>query len=502
MTLAQAKHWLDTTDWYQQGAAIKNLTASYPMHVCFDMRVFGKNIPVHFEAAMFYQDHFMDWYMDKSALVAVASYYYNRQTRDPKFIDKLLDNWHRTYVGPFLKQVDYINSVDLFQLSNSELVKAFRQFNKHYIALWQEVIFLDGFDFHGEAILAQILTQEGKPVASQDLEILTAPPLPSFLQQERLALLELTEQFAKHKSTILKVGFKKTTGMLPALGTALDTHSKAFHWIRNDYAVIEYLTPEYFYNCLKKLYKNSAEIQEEKTMRTFLRTLSKRKQDVIRKYRLSKVTANKIRFLSILGNFRDERKTYTQIAGPILAKFVEAFSVRTDLSISVIEEMHYWELEQVFRKPLSSNTARKRLNGATFLFTAPKKYSVLFGKSARELTRYVKTKIAEKSELKGRPAYSGKAIGTVRIIKDQKDFHKMKQGDILVAPNTRPEYVPIMKLAAAIVTEEGGITSHAAIVSRELKIPAVVGVQSATTVLKDGQRIEVDANQGILTMLS
>ncbi|MFA5879289.1 MAG: PEP-utilizing enzyme [Candidatus Margulisiibacteriota bacterium] len=71
----------------------------------------------------------------------------------------------------------------------------------------------------------------------------------------------------------------------------------------------------------------------------------------------------------------------------------------------------------------------------------------------------------------------------------------------MIAPNTRPEYLPIMRKALAVVTQEGGITSHAAIVSRELGIPAVVGVQGILDKLKDGDRVEVNANSGIVKII-
>jgi phosphohistidine swiveling domain-containing protein len=75
-------------------------------------------------------------------------------------------------------------------------------------------------------------------------------------------------------------------------------------------------------------------------------------------------------------------------------------------------------------------------------------------------------------------------------------------GSILVAPMTAPEYLPAMKRACAIVTDEGGITCHAAIVSRELQIPCVIGVKIATRVLQDGDEVEVDAEKGIVRLLS
>jgi len=78
------------------------------------------------------------------------------------------------------------------------------------------------------------------------------------------------------------------------------------------------------------------------------------------------------------------------------------------------------------------------------------------------------------------------------------DFDKFESGDILVTSMTRPEFLPIMKKAAAIITDEGGITCHAAIVSRELNIPCVIGTKNASRSLKDGNRVEVDADHGIV----
>ncbi|MEK9169807.1 MAG: PEP/pyruvate-binding domain-containing protein [Patescibacteria group bacterium] len=98
--------------------------------------------------------------------------------------------------------------------------------------------------------------------------------------------------------------------------------------------------------------------------------------------------------------------------------------------------------------------------------------------------------------LSGSPASPGIGVGVVRIIMSPKEIGKIKPGDILVAPQTNPDYVPAMKKAAAIVTEKGGRTSHAAIVSRELGIPAVVGAEGATKILKEGMVISVNGLTG------
>lgn len=96
----------------------------------------------------------------------------------------------------------------------------------------------------------------------------------------------------------------------------------------------------------------------------------------------------------------------------------------------------------------------------------------------------------------GTPASPGIAFGPVKIIFNPNELNKIKNGDILVAPYTNPDFVPAMKKAVAIVTEKGGRTSHAAIVSRELGLPAVVGAEFATKLLKDEEIITVNGTTG------
>ncbi len=96
----------------------------------------------------------------------------------------------------------------------------------------------------------------------------------------------------------------------------------------------------------------------------------------------------------------------------------------------------------------------------------------------------------------GSPASPGIGIGPVVIIHSPKEIDKVKKGDVLVAPQTNPDYVPAMRKAIAIITEKGGRTSHAAIVSRELGIPAVVGMERATTIMKNGEVVSVNGTTG------
>ncbi len=105
------------------------------------------------------------------------------------------------------------------------------------------------------------------------------------------------------------------------------------------------------------------------------------------------------------------------------------------------------------------------------------------------------------SELYGVSAAHGIVRGKVKIVLGVQDIPFVENGDILVAIATHPDYIPAMQRASAFVTDEGGITSHAAIVSREMKKPCIVGTKIATKVLHDGDMVEVDAEKGIVTIL-
>ena len=94
-----------------------------------------------------------------------------------------------------------------------------------------------------------------------------------------------------------------------------------------------------------------------------------------------------------------------------------------------------------------------------------------------------------------------KITGKVRIINTSKDLTKIKKNEVLVAEMTSPEYIYAMRQASAVITDEGGLTCHAAIVTRELDIPCIVGTKIASKVLHDGDLVEVDANKGVVRIL-
>ncbi|MDE1810493.1 MAG: hypothetical protein KGH66_00400 [Candidatus Micrarchaeota archaeon] len=112
-----------------------------------------------------------------------------------------------------------------------------------------------------------------------------------------------------------------------------------------------------------------------------------------------------------------------------------------------------------------------------------------------------KTAAVGLGEIKGTVASQGYAKGRAIIVKSMADLHKVKKGDIMVAIATVPDFVPAMERASGIIAEEGGITSHAAIVSRELRLPCIVGATNVTRIIRDGDMLELDATNGKVKIL-
>lgn len=176
-------------------------------------------------------------------------------------------------------------------------------------------------------------------------------------------------------------------------------------------------------------------------------------------------------------------------------------SKKPELEFASVEEV----VDFFSKKDIDLQEIGRRRQGYV-IYTNHGKPTILTDKRANEMKEYVLSTGAATIELKGRVANRGKAKGRVRIISFsasdyQEQVDSFKQGEILVTGMTRPQIVHLCRKAAAIVTDEGGITSHAAVISRELNVPCVIGTHNATNVLKTGDEIEVDAEVGTVKIL-
>lgn len=151
-------------------------------------------------------------------------------------------------------------------------------------------------------------------------------------------------------------------------------------------------------------------------------------------------------------------------------------------------------IEEHYRKPMDMEWAKDGKTGELFIVQA-RPETVQSQKDQNVLEEYV---LKEKGDIKVIGQSVGRKIGSgkVRVIKDVSGIHKFKKGEILVTEMTDPDWEPIMKIASAIVTNKGGRTCHAAIISRELGIPCVVGSNNATDKLKTGEQVTVSCSEG------
>ena len=145
-----------------------------------------------------------------------------------------------------------------------------------------------------------------------------------------------------------------------------------------------------------------------------------------------------------------------------------------------------------------------RFTGFIMYYTMNKDLHYYYGKEAVNfMTPYLKEKIDKDAKsISGIVVSKGKIVkGKAKVILTPRNIENMDDGDILIAPMTSPDYIIAMRKASAIITDSGGMTSHAAIVSRELKKPCIVGTKVASKWLKDNDIIEVDTDKGVVRKL-
>ena len=153
-------------------------------------------------------------------------------------------------------------------------------------------------------------------------------------------------------------------------------------------------------------------------------------------------------------------------------------------------------------KPIPSPKILKERKKAFGLVIEKGQIIILTGNKLKQTISSVLDDISKISEITGIIANPGKVFGKVKIVLSPHDIQKVKKGDIMISAETTPDLVPAAHRASALVTDMGGLTSHAAIISREIGLPCIVGTKIATRILKDGDVVEVDAKHGRVKRLS
>ncbi|MEK6910693.1 MAG: PEP-utilizing enzyme [Nanoarchaeota archaeon] len=290
------------------------------------------------------------------------------------------------------------------------------------------------------------------------------------------------EELDKFKSTIRDFISKNIEGCIILLKKGFELNKEADKYIKN----------EKYFSDLRKAIDFQLDLIVHSTILPYF--IYMQAQEIGIENKEIKELAEKLRSVSYLANF--EREVTRSL---IIEKLRKAgFKDESYADIVTINELLEGDFSNIRdrkqQKDLGKYYLYENING---------KENIAFLDDVTEIINNLdKIEISSTSELKGQSAFKGKVSGKARIVlswdgKGQ-EFNK---GDILISPSTSPNLISLMKKAAAFVTDEGGVMSHAAIVSRELKKPCIVGTKYATRIIKEGDLIEVDANNGTVKIL-
>ncbi len=203
-----------------------------------------------------------------------------------------------------------------------------------------------------------------------------------------------------------------------------------------------------------------------------------------------------------VSQWKDERKRNNLIGSYILDKFAREFSRRFKIRYDLVRYAIPRELPRIVGKDKAfiQELVRRKRGGTAWAISGLACSDTFSGRNYQKLRQIILGLKAPQKLLAGIAASPGQIRGRIRVIHNPA-WEKFTAGDILLTSMTRPEFVPLIKKAKAVLCDEGGLLSHAAIVSREFKIPCIVGLHQAMASLKDGDLVEVNADKGIVKIL-
>jgi len=405
-------------------------------------------------------------------------------------------------------------TIDLSRRSTIDLIKYYQRYEQLHGRLYHYAIipvFLDLYQPLLSDYLMAYLNKQKLSVfnASEVFGILTTPNKPSQIHQEELALMMLAKKIKANfkarqlfKKNLVKI--KKDYLKLGPLAKAIKNHHQqysyqGYNWEGPPFSL------DYFLKRLKELVNNQnleTEIREKKNYHSKIKLKQKQYLAAIKLDKKHQI------LFSLTGDFiytKDLRKDYLVRSYFDLSYLLAELALRLNLSFLQVRNLTLAELKDLAKGKKIIAEQNNRLKAAVYVVCQGKTPGKIFvNDQAWQIINYLKgkEKVTRRAETSGQVAYPGKARGKVVIVEHTKDILRMKKGDILVSHMTNPDLVSGMKIAGAIVTETGGITCHAAIVSRELGKPCVIGTKIATRIFKEGDIIEVDAEQGIVKKIS
>ncbi len=388
---------------------------------------------------------------------------------------KLRKNWGKIVkeLNGFEKRTQWSK---LETLSNRELYRFGTEFFDLTIRFWTITIPQELGNYGSDYFLEQKLKNfvPDKEELARAMEILTAPEELSFYQKEELDLFKTRN---------------------------IQDHQSKYFWIHNSYNQAKVLSTAFFLKRKKQLQRNL-----DKKFSLHIRDVKQKKKTLQKKYHLPPNIMNIAEALSFGIAWQDERKGNIFKYIHFLDLLGREIARRRNYNFGDLLNADIPEVISAAVKDIRP-ILKRRVNCTFGYIYANGRVQELGASSAKKYWRlYGEEKIKVNAEkLSGVVASRGgneKISGQVKIVRDPFKVKGFRKGSILVSPFTSPEYLFLMKKAAAIIADFGGLTSHAAITSRELGIPCVVGTKVATKVLRDGDLVEVDAKRGAVKLLS
>ncbi|HEY1074628.1 MAG TPA: PEP-utilizing enzyme [Patescibacteria group bacterium] len=388
----------------------------------------------------------------------------------------------------------------LLQMSASQV----RQFSDgiwdQYRQFWVYSLFIDSFDAGFDQEQIQIIAKK-YDLTIDEIVVLTTPQELAFTNERYIELLKIAKRLSRHKS----LGMPTVTAVKEVIAgdEGVAEYIKAFDYYKSNYAHISHITLEETAEELTKyLLDKDLLTAELHRLEQYSAQQIKKQKAVLRKHRL---THNPLEFFAKLTFWREYRKQVNLKGIHVLDGLLQALQKQTGIPYRYLQYLSFEEVDAVLKGLVSLDVLKKRCEQGGLVIIQGNSYKMIEGDEASSLRDDLEEMLNEANEdpvvIPGNIASQGYARGVAKVILDRAEFDKLEEGEILVTGMTRPEFVPVMKKAAGIVTNEGGITCHAAIVSRELGKPCIIGTKNATQLIHDGDLIEVRANHGSVRIL-
>ncbi|OGH77550.1 MAG: hypothetical protein A3C10_01290 [Candidatus Magasanikbacteria bacterium RIFCSPHIGHO2_02_FULL_48_18] len=386
------------------------------------------------------------------------------------------EQWQKA-VHRLVEMETTIASANLPLLNEAELSSLWDSFYDIYLDFWAISLIPELGNYGSLQLLEELLLAElsSASVRADMMETLTAPEKPSFYQEEEIALAETVDFLA---------------------------HQEDFFWLQNSYAGTRVL-PISFFEERKKII--SPAIRTDIAGR--MNETKNKRDNMIEMHHLS----DDIQCIAVAVRkgieWQDERKKYIFIALHYQDMLLHEVARRYDIPKEELLNAGTFEVSDFLKGKEMRDEWRKRADGFGILYEHSSEF--FYGDAVASLWNVYSKHPPEPTQekdvvLRGTVVSIGAGTiieGDVRIVRDPFAHPIFEDGAILVASMTSPEYVFLMKKASAVITDVGGFTSHAAVVSRELGIPCIVNTKRATSLLKDGDRVRLDPRTGIVEKL-